>query len=131
MSVLQLRVAITTEDFDKLTAFYRDGLGLEPGDLWEANGGLGQMFTAGGGTLEVFDDTYAAHIDYLEVGDRISGQIRFAFEVPDVHAAVENALEYGARLENPPKMTPWGDLNARVEAPDGMQVTLFQVMVEE
>ena len=25
----------------------------------------------------------------------------------------------------PPVLTPWGDRNARVQAPDGMQLTLF------
>ena len=130
MPVLQFRVAITTEDFEQLTSFYRDGLGLDPGDLWEANGGRGQMFAAGGGTLEVFDTAYATHIDNLEVGSRVSGQLRFAFEVPDVHAAVENALNFGATLVQSPKMMPWGDYNARVQAPDGLQVTLFQVMGE-
>jgi hypothetical protein len=30
-------------------------------------------------------------------------------------------------LVHPSVMTPWGDLNARVQDPDGLQVTLFQV----
>lgn len=127
MSVFELRVAITTEDFESLTAFYRDGLGLDPGEIWEQDGGRGQMFTAGRGTLEVFDPIYANHIDQLEVGERVSGQIRFAFEVPDVKQAVENALEYGADLVHKPILTPWGDLNARVMSPDGLQITLFEI----
>ncbi len=31
----------------------------------------------------------------------------------------------GAAQVAPPVMTPWGDRNARVQAPDGMQLTLF------
>jgi predicted enzyme related to lactoylglutathione lyase len=58
---------------------------------------------------------------------RISGQIRFAFEVPDVHAALKRAIEYGATLVHEPVLTPWNDLNARVQSPDGLQITLFQV----
>ncbi|HKJ27502.1 MAG TPA: VOC family protein [Anaerolineales bacterium] len=128
MPVLQFRVALTTEDFERVTAFYRDGLGLDPGDLWTTEeGGHGQLLFAGQqATLEVFDRDYAAHIDDLEVGERVSGQIRFAFEVPDVHAAVEQALAYGAEIVHKPKLTPWGDLNARLRSPDGLQVTLFQ-----
>jgi catechol 2,3-dioxygenase-like lactoylglutathione lyase family enzyme len=128
MSVIQFRVALTTQDFNKVAAFYRDGLGLDPADLWKSeDGGQGQMFFAGQqATLEVFDPKYAVHIDALEVGERVSGQIRFAFEVPDVHAAVEKALAYGAELVNAPKLTPWGDLNARLLSPDGLQITLFQ-----
>ncbi len=126
MTVFELRVAITTEDFEKLASFYRDGLGLTAGDLWEENGGIGQMFRAGRGTLEIFDPIYAEVVDQLEVGQRVSGQIRFAFEVPDIKIALANALQYGAVLVREPQLTPWGDLNARVKSPDGLQITLFQ-----
>lgn len=128
MPVFELRVALTVADFDAVTTFYRDGLGLDPADLWEQDGGRGQMFKAGRGTLEIFDPTYAGIVDQLEVGERVSGQIRFAFEVPDVQLAVKNALTYGAILVSEPTLTPWGDLNARVQSPEGLQVTLFQII---
>ena len=64
MPVHELRVTLTTKDFDRVVAFYRDGLGLEPADLWtEECGGQGQIFLAGRATLEVFDPKYAAHVD--------------------------------------------------------------------
>jgi lactoylglutathione lyase len=125
MSVAQLRVALTTDDFERAVAFYRDGLGLDPGELWTDNG-RGQMFLAGRATLEIFDPDYAAGVDQLEVGERVSGQIRFAVEVPDVHAALERALQHGATLVHEPVLTPWNDLNARVRSPEGLQITLFQ-----
>jgi catechol 2,3-dioxygenase-like lactoylglutathione lyase family enzyme len=127
MPVFELRVALTVEDFHRAVAFYRDGLGLDPGDLW-TEGGLGQMFRAGRATLEIFDPDYAASVDQLEVGERVSGQIRFAFEVPDVKEAVRRALKYGATLVHKPTLTPWNDLNARVRSPEGLQITLYQVM---
>ena len=126
MSIFELRVALTTEEFDRLVAFYRDGLGLDPGDMWTDNG-RGQILNAGRGALEILDTEHAASVDQIEVGRRVSGQIRFAFQVPDVHVAVENALKYGATLIHEPVLTPWNDLNARVESPDGLQITLFQV----
>lgn len=39
MSVQGFRVALTTEAFENVVAFYRDGLGLDPGDLWTEEGG--------------------------------------------------------------------------------------------
>lgn len=126
MSVFELRVALTTEEFDRLVTFYRDGLGLDPGDRWTDNG-QGQILNTGQGVLEILDTEHAASVDQIEVGRRVSGRIRFAFQVPDVHVAVENALKYGATLVHEPVLTPWGDLNARVESPDGLQITLFQV----
>ena len=126
MAVFELRVALTSKEFDQLVAFYRDGLGLDPGDTWTDNG-RGQILNAGRGVLEILDTDHAASVDQIEVGQRVSGPIRFAFQVPDVHVAVQNALKYGAELIHKPVLTPWHDLNARVESPDGMQITLFQV----
>ena len=125
MSVAEFRVALTTDDFDKAVAFYRDGLGLDPGDLWTDNG-RGQMFRAGQATLEIFDPAYASGIDQIEAGERVSGQIRFAFRVPDIHIAMERALQYGATLVHEPVLTPWNDLNVRLRSPEGLQITLFQ-----
>ena len=129
MAVNELLVALTVDDFDAAVAFFRDGLGLESGELWTDNG-RGQMLLAGRATLEIFDSAYAAGVDQIEVGQRVSGPIRFAFEVADVHTAVESALRYGATLVHEPVQTPWGDLNARVQSPEGFQVTLYQVMPE-
>lgn len=131
MAVSEFRIAVTVEDeqaFDRAVAFYRDGLGLAPGELWTDHG-RGQMFLAADrASLEIFEPAYAAHIDQLEVGERVSGRIRFAFQVDDVYAAVRRALAYGATMVKEPALTPWNDLNARVQAPDGQQITLYQVM---
>lgn len=127
MPVFEMRVALTVDDFEAISAFYRDGLGLDAGDLW-TDMGNGQLFFAGRATLEVFDPAHAAGVDALEVGAHISGPVRLAFQVPDVHAAIESALRYGATLVHGPVLTPWNDLNARISAPNGMQITLFQPM---
>jgi uncharacterized glyoxalase superfamily protein PhnB len=52
--------------------------------------------------------------------------VRFALQVPDLHAAMQRLLANGATLVHPPIKTPWGDTNVRLQDPDGMQVTLFQ-----
>jgi uncharacterized glyoxalase superfamily protein PhnB len=62
----------------------------------------------------------------LEVGAAVSGSVRLALQVSDVASAVERLVEHGGTLVHPPVLTPWGDLNARVESPDGLQVTLFE-----
>jgi catechol 2,3-dioxygenase-like lactoylglutathione lyase family enzyme len=130
MRIHEFRVALTTDDFDQAVSFYRDGLGLDPGDLWTDNG-LGQMFLAGRAVLEIFDPSYADSVDQIEVGGKVSGQIRFAFEVEDIHAALERALKYGATLVHEPVLTPWNDLNVRLRSPEGIQITLFQVQSKD
>jgi uncharacterized glyoxalase superfamily protein PhnB len=82
----------------------------------------------GHATLEIFDETQAQTIDQIETGGRISGQIRFALQVPDLKAAMERLLAHGANLVHPPIITPWGDYNVRLQDPDGMQIKLFQVL---
>jgi len=124
--IVQLRVALTASDYDSLVEFYCAGLGIEPADAWAHCDGRGLMLEMGRASLEIFDEGYARFVDEVEVGATVSGHVRLALQVPDVPAALERLLEHGATLVHPPVITPWGDLNARVQAPDGLQVTLFQ-----
>ena len=124
--VLELRVALTTADFERLASFYRVGLGLEPSQVWPEDQGRALVLDMGKATLEVFDEKQAQTIDQLEVGRRISGPIRFALQVPDLKAAMERLLAHGASLVHPPVVTPWGDQNVHFQDPDGMQITLYQ-----
>ncbi len=125
--VFELRVAVTTSDYDRLTKFYTEGLGLEPAAIWNNAEGKALVLDMGKATLELFDEAQAEIIDQIEAEQRISGQIRFALQVPDLKAAMERLLAHGATLIHPPIITPWGDYNVRLQDPDGMQITLFQV----
>ena len=54
--VLELRVALTTEDFERLASFYREGLGLEPAQVWPNDQGRALVLDLGKAILEVFDE---------------------------------------------------------------------------
>jgi len=124
--VLELRVALTSRDFERSLKFYCDGLGLQPAQIWNNGQGQALIIDMGKATLELFDEAQAETIDQLEAGKRVSGQIRFALQVPDLQAAVQRLLAHGAVLVHEPVLTPWGDYNARLQDPDGLQVTIFQ-----
>jgi catechol 2,3-dioxygenase-like lactoylglutathione lyase family enzyme len=126
--VIEMRVALTTGDYERMVRFYRAGLGLEPAQLWTNEQGQALIFEMGKATLEIFDEGHAASVDEIETGKRTSGQIRFAFEVPDLQAAMDRLLAQGAVMVHSPVITPWGHRNVRLEDPDGMQITLFQVL---
>jgi catechol 2,3-dioxygenase-like lactoylglutathione lyase family enzyme len=126
--ILELRVAITAQDYERVVAFYETALGLEPAQLWTTEKTRAGLYELGRGTLEIFDEAHAASVDEIETGARTSSPIRFALEVPDLDAALERALAAGATLVHEPVVTPWNDRNARLQAPDGLQVTLFEVM---
>jgi predicted enzyme related to lactoylglutathione lyase len=125
--VFELRIALTASDYERLVKFYCKGLGLEPAAIWNNDGGRALMLEMGKATLELFDERQAEVIDQLEAGKRVSGQVRFALQVPDLKSTMERLLANGATLVHPPVQTPWGDYNVRLQDPDGMQITLFQV----
>jgi predicted enzyme related to lactoylglutathione lyase len=124
--ILEFRVALTAADYERVLRFYQQALRLDPAALWSNDGGHAAIFSMGRGTLEVFDDAQAAAIDNIEAGQRLNGQIRFALQVPDLDMAIQRAVANGATLVHEPVVTPWGDRNARLSAPDGLQITLFQ-----
>ena len=126
-SILELRVALTTADYERAVKFYCEGLGIEAAQVWDSDQGLGRVLDMGHATLELFDEEQAAMVDRIEAGRRISGQIRFALQVPDLKAAMGRLLAHGATLVHPSVVTPWGDHNARFQDPDGIQLTLFEV----
>lgn len=123
--VTELRIVLTVADFDEAVAFYRDALGLEQAADWSSEDGRVVLLTAGRATLELFDEAQADHVDAIEAGRRVSGKVRLAVEVGDSEATARRLVASGAEGVAPPVTTPWGDRNARVRAPDGMQLTLF------
>lgn len=124
-SVTELRVALTVRDFERLRAFYRDVVGLPEAQSWELNG-HGVVFDVGRVTLELIDEQHAAFVDEVEVGrDADTGGIRLALAVPDAAEAAERLAGGGAELLADARETPWGDVNARTQPPEGPQLTLF------
>lgn len=127
-SIQELRVALTVADVDQAVQFYRDGLGFAVVKSWATADGRGVILAAGRATLELIDEAQARLIDAVEVGERVSGDVRLALAFPDVDALVQAGAAAGAHLLHAPVVTPWGDRNARLVAPDGMQLTLFQTL---
>ena len=84
--VRQMRLVVTAADYDEAVAFYRDVLGLRQEAAFAAAGGRVTILDAGRATLEITDPIHAAYIDEVEVGRRVAGHIRVAFEVGDAVA---------------------------------------------
>ena len=124
--ILELRVTMTTGDYQRLVKFYCEGLGIQPAEDYSDEVGKALLLDMGRATLELIDDAQAQSIDSIEAGKRVSGQIRFAIRVPELQAAMDKMLAQGATLVHQPVITPWGDHNVRLQDPDGMQITLFE-----
>jgi lactoylglutathione lyase len=121
----ELRLVVTAPDYDDALRFYRDVLGLPERAAFGSEGGRVTILEAGRATLELADPAHAAFIDEVEVGRRVAGHVRVAFAVADSVAATAALAEGGATVIAEPTPTPWGSLNARLEAPGGLQLTLF------
>jgi lactoylglutathione lyase len=131
MTIRQLRLVVTAEDYDTALRFYRDVLGLAELAVWSSpEGGRVALLDAGRATLELTDPVNAAFIDEVEVGRRVAGHIRVALEVEDARVATAAAAAGGAKVVAEPTHTPWKSLNARLEGPAGLQLTLFEELGE-
>jgi len=127
MGVLQMRLVVEASDYDEAVRFYRDVLGA-PEEL-VVDSGEGARVTildVGRATLELSTPEQVDLIDRVEVGRRVSPKLRVAFEVADAEATTHGLTEAGADLVAPPTRTPWDSLNARLDAPAGLQITVFE-----
>ena len=124
-TVTELRVALTVTDFAQALAFYRDTLGLQQLADWSSETGQVVVLDAGRATLELLDHAQAETVDAIEAGRRVSGTVRLAMHVADSEDTAQRLVAAGAVRVAPPVMTPWRDRNARLQTPEGMQLTLF------
>ena len=126
--VRQLRLVVTAPDYERALRFYRDVLGLPERASYSStddDGGRVTILEAGVATLELANPEYAAYIDRVEVGRRVAGHLRVAFEVEDATQVTATMADAGAEIVAPPTRTPWNSLNARLAAPADLHVTIF------
>ena len=128
--VRELRLCVTAVDYDEALRFYRDVLGLPVREAYESPDGRVTIMEAGRATLEIADPRHAEFIDGSRSAGASPDTCRVAFEVTDSAATTELLVDAGARLVAPPTETPWRSLNARLEAPAGLQLTLFTELAE-
>lgn len=129
--VRELRLVVTATDYDEALRFYRDVLGLRQKAVFSSPGGRVTLLDAGQATIEIADPPHAAYIDEVEVGRRVAGHIRVAFEVSDAATATARLAAAGALVLAEPVETPWRSLNSRLEGPAGLQLTLFEALAPE
>ena len=125
MGARELRVCVTAEDYDEAVRFYRDVLGLPEVAAFSGRGRV-TILDAGRATLELLEPEHADFVDEVEVGRRVAGHIRRAFEVDDARDTTSRLAAAGATVIAEPTETPWRSLNARLEGPAGLQLTLFE-----
>ena len=129
--VREMRLVVTVDDYEEALHFYRDVLGLKEQAAFASDGGHVTILEAGKATLELADQRHAQFIDAQEVGRRVAGHIRVAFQVDDSLEATRKLEAAGATVLAEPTKTPWNSMNARLEGPAGLQLTLFTELSSE
>lgn len=128
--VRQLRVIVEADDYDAAVTFYRDVLGMsELAAFAEGGDDRVAILDAGRATLEIASPVHKESIDRVEGVTEASPRLRLAFEVDDSAGVADELTDAGARMVAPPVLTPWQSLNARLDAPAGLQITVFQETV--
>ena len=123
--VQELRLVLTVSDFEAAVALYRDALGLPQLEDWSEGDAKIVLLDGGRATLELVNERHAAGIDEVEVGRRVAGPVRIAFEVADSEATARRLVGAGAEQVADAVTTPWNDRNVRMRDTEGMQLTLF------
>ena len=125
--VRQLRLVVHAEDYEAALRFFRDALGMPTQEAYSSPGGAEvTILDAGRATLEIANTPQVELIDEVEVGRRVAPHFRVALEVGDCVAAAEAAENAGASSVARPTRTPWNSLNARLDAPGEVHLTLFE-----
>ena len=127
MSARQLRLVIQVDDYDAAVKFWRDALGLEETAAFEGEGDARVMILeVGRATLELANAAQVDLIDSLETDGHHSPPIRIAVQVDDARLTSADLEAAGAQVVAAARETPWRSLNARLIAPDGIELTLFE-----
>ncbi|MRX42168.1 VOC family protein [Agromyces kandeliae] len=125
--VRQLRLVVEAEDFDAALTFFRDVLGMPEQESYSGDDGAEvRILDAGRATLELSNPAQVRYIDRVETDGGRSDRIRVALEVDDTSTVTGELVDAGAELEASARETPWRSVNARVRAPAGLQLTIFQ-----
>ena len=130
--VLQMRLVVEVDDYDDAVAFYRDVLGAREELVVDSDGGASvTILDVGRATLELSNPgTGRPHrpdrggqAGESAAARRLRGGRRGRVS--------RDLVAGGAELIAEPTVTPWQSLNARLQAPADLQISVFQELADE
>lgn len=118
----QFRFVFRPRDFEASAAFYREGLELPVDHEWDYGGGdRGIVFYAGSGMVEL--------LGLLPGDSYVKPQgVDMTIQVDSADRWLELARERGLQVVLQPTTFPWGHRVIRLLDPDGIVVSLFEVV---
>jgi len=117
MDILSSRTILHPADLERTLAFYRDSLGLAVAREFGEGAGRGVVFFAGGGFLEVVGEGPAPG----------RPGVALWLQVRSMEETVAELNARGTVLARPPRLEPWGLIEAWIDDPDGLRIHLVEV----
>jgi predicted enzyme related to lactoylglutathione lyase len=124
----ELRSVVVVDDYDVAAHLFRDVFDLKVRMDLEGQGGRGVILEVPAATLEIVDTDHERMVDELEAGRSFEKRVRIAVRVDDLGDAAREVTDAGGEAIAGPVDTPWGDRNQRFTTPDGLQLTLFEMV---
>ncbi len=117
----EVQVLVGARDYDASTRFYRELLAFPVQEEWDAPGGRGTLFSAGGAVVEVIEDS--PHHPAEEPRG-----VALAIEVEDADALHEPVVPAGVTPTERLGVRPWGHRSLQIRDPASLPLTFVQVL---
>lgn len=118
----EFRVMLNTENYERMTAFYRDTLGLESYYHWDyAQNDRGAKYQCGAGTVEVIQQEPPCAL----------GPNWIIVESADVDACYQELVDKGCDFTEEIMTHPYGVRAFQIADPDGNRVGIFSYLNKE
>ena len=126
MELIGFRILRHTRQFDAMLRFYRDVLEMRCTQSWKHPGNVGALLTPGRAVGQ-------ATIELLDLKDRPyrkgkPANVDLSLEVRDADAWQDRLRRQGVGIVDQLEDKPWGHRAFSIEDPDGMRITLYQVI---
>ncbi len=133
MEVVNSRTIIHPTDLGRSLEFYGSQLGLAVAREFGSGAFRGVVYFLGGGFLEVsgqrnvVSGTPAVGTGPASPSGEESPPIALWLQVRDMGPAVSELSGRGVPIVRPPRLEPWGLIEAWIEDPDGLRIHLVEI----
>jgi catechol 2,3-dioxygenase-like lactoylglutathione lyase family enzyme len=126
MEIGTFNVIRHTVNFDAMSRFYSQGLGMSPIEEWDRPHSRGVVYAA-------HEASSVATIEVLQLGDLcVPGvapvNIELVLYVDDARAVQDELRGRGVTIARELKDEPWGHRSFGVDDPDGLRIWIIEVI---
>ncbi|MGA7417143.1 MAG: VOC family protein [Acidimicrobiales bacterium] len=126
MEVVNSRTIIHPTDLARSLEFYGSQLGLAVAREFGSGAFRGVVYFLGGGFLELSGQRDEV-VGTPPAGDSESPPIALWLQVRAMGPAVSELSGRGVPIIRPPRLEPWGLIEAWIEDPDGLRIHLVEI----